>query len=253
MIQLVKLEFNKIKYIYFISIVVAILSSLIMVTSVVTGYRYDHNIQIWEQSGDVFRVFFPIFAVLPTCWLMYYEKLNGFMGYVHTRVSLQKYITIKWLTVSFFGASIVFLVSFTSLIISLYFIPEVVPSLTDKTINRYAGYYLVHKPFLYGFLLCLWKGVIGFLIASLGFSLSLYVNNLLLILVGPFIYLMLENFLLAILNVPYFRLITSFDPSSLSSSVIHTHRLLIGPILLIVFTSGFILYFKFIRGKTLLD
>ncbi|WP_052737810.1 hypothetical protein [Bacillus sp. SA1-12] len=136
------------------------------------------------------------------------------------------------------------LVSFVGIIISLYFLPEITPSTQNDSINKFAGEYFVHHPLMYGFWLSVWRSVIGFLISSFGFVLSLYINNIFIVLTGPFVYSILENFILSVLGVPFFRLVTSFDPNTLDQAAVTTERLLVGPIILIIFISGFLLYFK---------
>jgi hypothetical protein len=244
MLQLVKVEIKKLKYPYLISMLIAILYGALMFIPVTSGYEYNYNIEVWEESGELFRMLFPLFAVVPTCWLMYYERKNGYLSYTLTRVSKRNYITIKWLVSSLGGAFIVFLVSFVGIIISLYFLPEIIPSTKNDAINKFAGEYFVNQPLMYGFLLSVWRSVIGFLVSSFGFVLSLYIKNIFIVLTGPFVYSILENFVLSVLGVPFFRLVTSFDPNTLDQGAVTTERLLFGPSILIIFISGFLLYFK---------
>lgn len=253
MLQLIKMEFQKLKYPYLVSLFIAFICSGLMIIPVLSGYSYNYNIEIWEQSGELFVFFFPLFAVIPTCWLMYYERKNGFLACTITRVSKEKYILVKWLVSSFGGAFIVFLVSFVGLLICLYFIPKVEPWGTDYAIDKFAGYYFVNKPFLYGFFLICWRTILGFLVASLGFLISLYVKNIFIVLTGSFVYSILENFILAILGVPYYRLVTSFDPSILSPEAISVQRMLVGPVILIGFIGVLLCYFRFIKKVSIYD
>ncbi|MCM3732978.1 hypothetical protein M3196_15090 [Fictibacillus nanhaiensis] len=245
--NLISTEIKKLKYPYIISVIIAILYSCLMIIPVTSGYSYNYNVEIWEESVGLFVVIFPLFAVIPTIWLMYFERKNGFIMYTQTRVSQKKYILTKWLVSSIGGALIVFLVSFVGLVISLFFLPEVQKAGDDYAIKAFGGYYLVNHPFLYGLILSFWRMVLGFLVATFGFSLSLFVNNIFIVLTGPFVYSMLESFILAISGVPYYRLSTSFAPHTLSQTVITVPRLLVGPTLLLVVTCGVVFYFMFIK------
>lgn len=89
-------------------------------------------------------------------------------------------------------------------------------------------------PLLYAFLLSLWKGMIGVLVMTLGFVLSMYVKNIFVILTGPFIYLILENFILSILQMPKYRLVTAFEPTSMADNKITAGSMIVGPVLLII-------------------
>ncbi|MET3507263.1 hypothetical protein [Halalkalibacter oceani] len=251
MIKLIQLELRKLRFSIWVGVWIAVLFSCLAIPPVVNGYTYHYNIEVWEQSGEIFNVFFPLFAVIPGCWLMYVERKHGFLSHTLTRVSRKTYITVKWLVVSLIGALIVFLVSFTGLVVCLYVMPDVSAPAYEAVIHQFAGYYFIHHPFLYGFVLSLWKAFIGFLIASFGFVLSLYINNLFIILTGPFVYTILENFTLAIFGLPYFRLVTSFEPSILSDEVVTFDRLLVGPALLLLFILGLIAYFTYVKKESI--
>lgn len=247
--NLLRLEWNKIKHIYLFSLGIGILYSCIMILPFISGYSYNHNIEIWQESNQVFNLIFPLIAVLPTGWLMYYERKNNFLAYTLTRVSKKKYILSKWIINSTGSAIIIFVISFVGLIFCLNFTKNV--ELTgialqgyDSTLEEFGGYYLVNKPYLYGLILSIWRAIIGFIIGTFGFVLSLYIDNLFIILTGPFVYTILENYILSLLGVPYYRLVTSFDPSILAPEIISLNRLLIGVMLLIVFIFSTIIYFS---------
>ncbi|MGV8149893.1 MAG: hypothetical protein ACLKAN_12910 [Alkaliphilus sp.] len=252
MLNLMKLEFDKIKYPYFLFLLLSILGSGLLIILHIEGYRYDHNIEIWDNTGDILGVFFPLIIVLPTCWLMYYERKNNFLAYTLSRVSKKKYLLSKWLTSSLLGALLVFLASFVGLIVALYIVPHIQLSpygCPDRALRMFAGYYFVNEPLLYGLVLSIWRAVIGFIVTTFAFTLSLYVNNLFVILTGPFVYVMLENFILAILGVPYYRLVTSFLPTTLTPAAITLERLLVGPSILLFFIMITIVYFALIKKE----
>jgi hypothetical protein len=181
---------------------------------------------------------------------MFYERKDSFIIYSLLRTSKKKYLLTKWLITSFGGGLIVFLVSITSLFFSLFIVPEKLPTVNDYALKNFAGHYFVNFPLQYGLVLSLWKGIIGFLIATFGFVLSLIVNNLLVILTGPFIYAILENFTLSILNVPYFRLVTSFDLNTLTASAISVDRLIVGPLILCLLIMFLILVMVIPKNET---
>ncbi len=61
----------------------------------------------------------------------------------------------------------------------------------------------------------------GILTMTLGFVLALYGSNVFVILTGPFIYVILENFFWAVLGLPGLRFVTAFEPASLSAAAVH--------------------------------
>jgi hypothetical protein len=246
MLNLAKLEYKKIKPAYWAGLITSLVLSAALVFHLQFGYRYYHNIDIWENTGDLLWFTFPILSVLPTCWLLYFERKDGFLFYTTTRISKKKYLLVKWLITSFGSGSIVFLGSFFALIISLYFLKTIVPPDTaNYALKKFAGYYYVCHPLLYGFVLSLWRGFLGFLAGTLGFVLSLYVNNAFIVLTGPFAYSMMENYILATLHMPEYRLAASFDPSCMTP--LPGRYYFVGALLLMVFILFTIIYFMRIK------
>lgn len=255
MIRLLKLEFCKIKYVYIISLLLGIIYSGVIIIPHLSGYQYFHNIEIWDETNEIFTLIFPLMAVLPTCWLMYYERKNKFFSYTLIRVSSRRYLFSKYLVSTLGGALIVFLISFVGLIITLYFVPGIEPNPSSKgydyALRNFFGFYFVNKPFIYGTVLSLWRAFIGAVVVTFAFVLSLYINNIFVILTGSFVYSILENFTLAVLGVPYYRLVTSFNPNNLTPSAVSVPRLLVGPFLLVFLTILIIIYFKWIKKASL--
>lgn len=66
---------------------------------------------------------------------------------------------------------------------------------------------------------------------TFGFVLALYCKNIFVILTGPFMYSILENFVLAILRLERLRLVVAFDPQQ-SIKVVSISSFLFGPIVL---------------------
>ena len=67
---------------------------------------------------------------------------------------------------------------------------------------------------------------------TFGFVLALYCKNIFVILTGPFMYSILENFVLAILRLERYRLVVSFDPTTVDPRVVSIFSFLFGPIVL---------------------
>ena len=55
---------------------------------------------------------------------------------------------------------------------------------------------------------------------TFGFILALYCKNIFVILTGPFMYSILENFVLAILRLERLRLVVAFDPTTVDPKVV---------------------------------
>lgn len=62
--------------------------------------------------------------------------------------------------------------------------------------------------------------------------LALYCKNIFVILTGPFMYSILENFVLAILCLERLRLVVAFDPTTVNPEVVSIFSFFFGPIVL---------------------
>lgn len=256
MLNLIKLELTKIKLVYLITLIIGLFFSGLMMIPYLTGYHYDNNLELWELSEEIFSAVYPLFAVIPTCWLLYYERKNNYLAYTQIRVSKRKYILSKYLVSSIGGGLMIFCISFFGLILCLYFLPRVDFSMVD--LNRlmnitFEGEFYINHPFLYGLYVCFWRFVIGFLIASLGFILSAYIKNLFIILTFPFIYTIAENYILCILGKPLYRLIASFYFRAVSGRGITYHTLSIGPLILLSAITIAIIYFSIIKKEKIYE
>ena len=78
----------------------------------------------------------------------------------------------------------------------------------------------------------LWRGIVSLFVMTFGFVLALYCKNIFVILTGPFVYSVLENFVLAILRLERLRLVVAFDPAAVDPKVVSISSFLFGPIVL---------------------
>ena len=216
------------------------------------SYVFYRNIEIWEQSNEVFDFIFAALASLPICWVVYFERKNNYIIYTLPRISKKKYILTKWFITALFGALIIFLISVVGLLISLYLFEPVttVSFFNDNAeLQHFAGYYFVHHPLLYGLILSAWRAFIGFLISTMGYVLALYEKNIFVVLTGPFIFTLLDSFILANIGIPEYNLFTSFEPASLVKESTTPSTFFVGILILIVSIIGLYLFYHVIRKE----
>ena len=106
-------------------------------------------------------------------------------------------------------------------------------------------------PVLYALLLSLWKGLLGVLTMTFGFVLALYGSNVFIILTGPFIYVILENFFWAILDAPGLRFVTAFEPASLSAPAVHATSFIAGPALMCIVMGLVAFYYQKVKKRSI--
>ena len=160
------------------------------------------------------------------------------------------------------GFIIVFGISMASLLIALYVVPSIPPNIYSFDLagnpisvkeDRLFGEVYGNHPFIYGLISSIWKGFIGSLVALFGFVLSLYSRNLFVILTGPFLYTILENFSLSSFGLEGYRLITAFEPSTIYVGNLSLGSFIIGPVLLILVITCYVVYMLFGAKKSVYE
>lgn len=218
MFRLIKNEWNKIKFAVLGTIAILSIVACILSSTLYQNYALYYDLEAWEIGTEHIGFLFSLFVVIPICWNMYYERKNNFLLYTMPRVSKRKYLTAKWLISAISAFFILFIPYFLSAIFALY-VKSPMDTLADASVTPFNHIFLdmfTQTPLLYAFLLSCWKGFIGIFVMSLGFVLSLYVDNIFIILTGPFIYTILENFLLSIMRLERYRLVVAFEPTAVS-------------------------------------
>lgn len=254
--NLIILEWRKLKIPILFTILVGAILSILLCSTIYKSYALEHQLEVWEVGFRIFNFIFPLIAVLPTCWLMYFERKNGFLKYTLPRASKKQYLLSKWIVISGSAFLTMFIISFVGVITALYIVPpidviytlvspetgEVGPKLLQ---THFAGKLFTESPLIYGLLLSIWKGFINVILATMGFVFSLYSKNLFVILTGPFVYTILENFTLSILRFEHLRLVTAFEPTSVFVDGIGVSSFIFGPSLAILFMFLYVVYMKY--------
>lgn len=249
---LIKLEWKKVKKSVILTTILTTIFVGVMSCTLYKSYSLETDLQALELATEYISLLFPLIVVIPTCFSMYYERKNKFLLYTLPRVSKKKYLLAKWIVTALSAAMIIFVPIFIGAIITLYIKPDIVPFIgtfdliTNEPIliqdRHILGNLFVNHPILYTLLLGIWDSFIGVIIVTMGFVFSLYFDNIFVILTGPFIYSILENFILSVLRVPQYRLVTSFDPTTLDHNIITVFSMLVGPSLAILFTAFVVIY-----------
>lgn len=252
MLHLIKVEWKKVCIPVAATIILISVVACILSCTMYRNYAVQYDLEAWEIGTEFFSFVFPLFVVLPLCWNIYYERKNNFMLYVLSRVSEKKYLMAKWFVYAASAFFILFIPYMVSAIAALYLNPPfdmtVVAPFEHVFIDGFTK-----TPLLYAFLLSCWKGLIGILTMSLGFVIALYVKNIFVVLTAAFIYTILENFVLAVFQMEQYRLVTAFEPSTISANAVSLSSFIVGPLLLIIIISLTVIYFKWIKKTTIVS
>lgn len=236
---------------FIISTCVGIIMSVICVLTVWSNSAVSFPIMTWVYSLDVFAFFYPVFCSVPYCWLMYLERRNNFHFFVGTRIKLNKYLLFHWYSGGLFAFFSLFIISFSGALLSLCITP-IYQSNRNVVAEYLFGSLLIECPLLYAFLVSAWRGIIGLIMFSFGYILSLYSKHLFVVLTGPLVYSIVENFSVTVLGVSNISLVSSFFPESVNWSyytVSPYFSIFIGPFLLMTVCFVLIMYFNTIQKK----
>lgn len=196
------------------------------------NYTLHYELEAWEVGTGVFSLLYPLLVVIPLCWNLYYERKNNFLLYVAPRVPLKRYLTAKWIAYTIGAFCIMAVPYIVTAVYAIYMKDPVVPPETN-TFTHILESVFVERPLFYAVVLSCWRGVIGVLVMTFGFILAMYCRNIFVILTGPFMYSILENFIMAILNLESYRLVVAFDPTCISYRAVTLLSFLVGPAVLV--------------------
>lgn len=206
-------------------------------------YSMYYDIDAWEIGTEYLGLLFPLFVTVPICWELYYERRDHFLVYTLPRMDKRHYLGAKWCACALAAFMILFVPYFLSAVFALYVKQPAEIPFPDEYHGHVFNYLYTEMPLLYALLLSLWKSLLGVLTMTLGFVLAFYGKNIFVILTGPFIYAILENFIWSILGLARYRLVTAFEPSSLTYSAIHVSSFVMGPLLMCIVIVLIVLYY----------
>ena len=246
MLRLLKLELKKLSKTTLLAIAVLTVLTCILTCTMYQEYSIYFKLDAWEIGTEYIGLFFPLFVTVPVCWELYYERRDRFLVYTLPRTPKRAYLSVKWLACSISAFLILFIPYIASALCALYInTPNIKPTPGHFDHIWYTLY--TQLPLLYALLLAVWKGMLGVLTMTFGFALALYGKNIFVVLTAPFIYVILENFILSILSFPMYRFVTAFEPTSIVDQYINFGSFLVGPILMCLVIGLVILYFQKIK------
>lgn len=214
-------------------------------------YSLRFELDAWEIGTEFLSLLFPLFVTVPVCWQLYYERRDRFLAYTLPRIGKRRYLSTKWCACAVSAFFILFLPYFISALFALYVREPVALWPRPEGYDHVLLALYEQAPVLYALLLSLWKGLLGTLTMTFGFVLALYGGNIFVILTGPFIYVILENFVWSILGLPQLRFVTAFEPTSLSVTAVNAASFIAGPILMCIVMGLEVFYFQKVKKRSI--
>lgn len=214
-------------------------------------YTLHFELDPWEIGTEFLGLLFPLFVTVPICWQLYYERRDRFLTYTLPRVGKRRYLVTKWCACAVSAFLMILIPYFTSALFALYVrAPQQLWPLPQGYSHVFLNLY-AKAPVLYALLLSLWKGLLGVLTMTFGFVLALYGSNIFVILTGPFIYVIVENFFWAILGMPGLRFVTAFEPASLSAPALSAASFAVGPALMCIVMGWSAFFFQKVKKRSI--
>ncbi len=214
-----------------LQMVLLIISCAVMASNTVMEYR----IQIWIYGCAPVDYFLPLFATLPFVFSLYYKRWGGFLKYTGVRTRQESYVAQHMLAgfiLCFLGVAAAY---FVALLVCEFAIPFTrYPGYSAGLENYVFGNLQMEHPLLFGFGWCLWKGLNAGLFTLFGYALAIYVDNVFLVSISPFIYYLGENLVTSLFTVSQYSLATSLVLNRLSPSCMHVYNYLAGTIIFVL-------------------
>ncbi len=211
-----------------------------------------YPIEIWYHGCKVMDFFLPLLVSLPFSYVLLMKRRCRFIEYVAVRVKKSSYIYKQILAGMLLSALAVFLMYFISLFVSVHIFYQGANGGDDHVKNYVFGTYQATSPLLFGFMWCLWKGVVASLFTGFGYMIALYVDNIFVVSLAPFIYCMAENMITGIVQIPQYSVMTSYVLNRLSPEVMHVWTYAVG-VVGFVFVTSIILFGLGMRRRRLYD
>ncbi len=118
-----------------------------------------------------------------------------------------------------------------SAVFALYVKMPVVPFVENPFRHVFENAF-IKTPLLYAVALSLWRGIVSLFVMTFGFLPRFILQEHFCDAYGPFMYSILENFVLAILRLERLRLVVAFNPTTVDPKVVSISSFLFGPIVL---------------------
>lgn len=229
--------------VYTVAFLALLISCFIISGNSVVNYK----IEIWTWACEYVDFFLPLVATLPFAIVLYLQKRNHFIRYASMRMKKNSYVRYQVSAGLILSFSCTWLIYFISLVITVLFVPIVSQGYDNDLASYVFGTYQIRYPLLFGAVWCMWKGINAACFTLFGFMLALYVDNIFIINIVPFLYCMAENLVTALLQIPDYSIITAYVLNRLTPSCMHSWNYLVGTASFLVITSCIVL---FLRGKS---
>lgn len=249
MSNLIKLEFKRVfksKNFYLALLISFILIGIVFYPLLEWKNEYDY-VTAWLRSISMGKSYitllFPLIVAIPYSYMLATEKKNNFFKYILVREDRRKYLISKAIVNAISGGLILLIPSIILLILCIinFGNPFDYPDVFRNYVDPFSVI-LKTNPLAYILMHSFWMFLQGMIWSTVCFAISLVSNNILLITAAPFLYHIINNFVLAILGMARFNTPNSFSPYLMSNTTLFT--MMVQPIALIIFIICMTIYYR---------
>lgn len=234
-----KLFFNISRRILSTTFLTTIIYGLVLLLSVYlhnSNSRIEHLISPYIIGSDVVDFFLGIIISIPFAIHTYFLKKNNLLTYVQVRISRKKYLFVHRLALITQCFLMVFLVNVSGIVFSTLIAKPVEDGVVQTLEPYILGDMQMNNPILFSLLWALQKATLASLICLFAQIIALYIDNFFLAMLIPFVYIQLENFILAVLGLEKFSLTTALVLNRLSPEVMSVSNICISVGMFILLT-----------------
>lgn len=225
--------------VYGIVLVVLCVSCYMISTNTLINYP----IEIWIYGCELMDFFLPLVTVLPFVYYFYMQRKGGFIKYASVRMNQKTYIFHQMISGVILSVVCSAVVYYAALVFSMH-LPIAAPGDGKGLLEYVFGSYQAYHPYMFGVVWCIWKGVVAGLFTLFGYFLALFVDNIFIVALAPFLYCMLENLITALLQIPEYSITTCYVLNRLSPRCMRGWNYVIGVIVFVVAATMIILVLR---------
>ncbi|MEG0923446.1 MAG: hypothetical protein RR313_02765 [Anaerovoracaceae bacterium] len=211
----------------------AIIGTIYFIALVVTMLMCNSNsliyfkIDPYQYGSEPIDFFWGLLVTVPFSVSTFFLKKDNFLDCVALRISKQKYIQNHIIAILTMCFAMVFLVNMGSVIFSCL-VANIDPGNPQNGLSEYIlGTMQAKNPILFGVIWSFHKAFVGVGICLFAQIIALYVDNLFLALLAPYAYIILENYLTAIIGFPDFSLTTAIVLNRLQPNAMRVWKIAI--------------------------
>lgn len=173
------------------------------------GLIYN-KIEPYQYGSEPVDFFWGLLITIPFSVSTFFLKKDSFLNCISSRIPRGQYLQIHIAAILTACFGMIFIVNMGSIGISCV-VADIEVGMPQSDLAEYIlGNMQKKNPILFGMIWSFHKALVGVMICLFAQIFALYVDNLFLALLAPYAYIILENYLTAIIGLPDLSLTTAF-------------------------------------------